>query len=155
MPAAALTRPSTAHEQTALRAASTLFTSFVQNEVAPAVGGALEQWKALGLQLQAQLPDSIRQRNAKLQLDADRWQQLIRGLQSGEYELAGWTPEGGAELRLGVVSAGSLGFWPVVITVVAIGAVLGATWKAIDAWDDIGRLKAEAEATKTLEGLLE
>lgn len=147
MATAALTRAATQHEQSALRAASTLFTSFIRNEVAPAVGGALAQWNALGPAVQAQLPESIRQRNARLQLDADRWQQLVRGLQSGEYELAAWTPEGG-ELRLGVVSAGSLGFWPVVITVVAIGAVLGATWKVLDAWDDVGRLKAEAEATR-------
>ena len=142
-----VTRPATAHEQAALRAASSLFKSYVETELAPAVGGALELWKRLG-PVQLQLPAEVRARNAALQDRAARVQSLVRGLQSGELELAGWQSSEQGEIQLGIVSAGALGFWPVVITVIAVGALIGTTWKALDAWSQVQGLKAEAELVR-------
>lgn len=140
-------RPATAAEQSALAAEGQAFERYVMRDVAPAVGAALALWNGLGVYLQANVSDETRARNAALQASADKWRTLVAGMRSGELELAAWQAEGRPTYQLGLRLTQGLGFWPIVIAVIAIGAVL-VGWKVTDVWGEAERLKAEAEATR-------
>lgn len=140
-------RPATAAEQSALRAEGQALERYIMSDVAPAVGAALALWNGLGIYLQANVSDETRKRNAALQASADKWRALVAGIRSGELELAAWQAEGRPTYQLGIKLTEGLGFWPIVIAVIAIGAVL-VGWKITDVWGEAERLKAEAEATR-------
>jgi hypothetical protein len=141
-------RAATTAEQSALRAEGEALERYVMGTMAPTVGGALALWNGLGTYLQASVSEDTRKRNAALQASADKWRALVAGLRSGELELAAWVPEGkAASPQLGIRLASGLGIWPIVIAVIAIGAVLAA-WKVTDVWGEAERLKAEAEAVR-------
>lgn len=85
--------------------------------------------------------------------NAVRWATAVVALDKRTAELAAWTPDNGATIRLGVVVAGTipqpLGVWPIVPILYYGAAAIASvgTWLLADAWLDANAIEAEAQRT--------
>lgn len=96
------------------------------------------------------LPASLITANDTATRNAVRWATAVVALDRRTAELAAWTPDNGATIKLGVVVAGSiprsLSAWPIIpILYYGAGAIAAVgVWLLGDAWLDARNIEAEA-----------
>lgn len=150
--------PATPQQIVELRRASTQFEAYA-SQVSRAVVGRYLFWASLkqdtaraGVSAAQLVGPELAQVHERADAAARQWATVIRSLDTGRAQLAGWTVPGEAgpqALRLGVVVAGTLPtslslfpLVPIIVYAVAGGLAVG-TWLLTDAWLDARKLEAE------------
>lgn len=147
----------TPSERAELGAARDALERFVRGQVALAVVQRWALWDSLrrnlGAALQGLAGPELLAANAEQDQRARQLAMLVRGLDSGQLELAAWAEpleHGRGPLRLAVVQAGTLGLFPIlpVIVIAGAAAIAGGAFVLADAWTEARKLEAEATATR-------
>lgn len=130
------------------------------SRVSIAVAARYQFWRSLkesaaraNLSLSDAFSADVVAANDRADRNAVRWATAVVALNGRRAELAGWTPDNGATIKLGVVVAGTLPLplqaWPIVPILYygAIGLASLGTWLLADAWLDAEAIEADARRT--------